>query len=94
MKILNDQQIDIPTNRINPYPHQIKHIDSNHSIETILVVFALLNGLKKLWRSIDKIRKDRKIDPTSLLQTVATIGTIIKAISQLVADSIDRDDEG
>jgi uncharacterized membrane protein len=84
----------VEINRIYPDLHQIKHLNSNYSIETILVVFALLNGLNKLWRSIDKIRKDRKIDPTSLLQTVATIGTIIKAISQLLADSIDRDDEG
>jgi hypothetical protein len=79
---------------VYPDLHQIKHLNSNYSIETILVVFALLNGLNKLWRLIDKIRKDRKIDHTSLLQTVATIGTIIKAISQLLADSIDRDDEG
>jgi hypothetical protein len=74
---------------IYPDIHQIKHLDSTHSIETILLVFALLNGLSKLWVSIDKMWKQRKFDPKLLLQAVGAIGVILKAINDL----LDRDDE-
>ena len=76
-----------------PSIHQMKHLNSTHSIETILVVFALLNGLNKLWVSIGKICKDHKIDITLLLQTVAAIGAILKAFSQIAADRIDSSSE-
>jgi hypothetical protein len=79
----------VETNWIYPDLHQMKHFDSTHSIETIFVVFALLNGLSKLWVSIDKMRKQRKFDPKLLLQAVGAIGAILKAINDL----LDRDDE-
>jgi hypothetical protein len=84
------QQIEIvPVEQIYPDLHQIKHLDSTHSIKTILVVFALLNGLNKLWVWINKMRKQKKINPDLLLQAVGIIGMILKAIKDL----LDRDDE-
>jgi hypothetical protein len=79
----------VSTVPVYPELDPIKHINSNYSIETILVVFALLNGLKKLWISIDKLRKQGKCSPNLLLQIVGTLWAIVKAIAQIKAD---RDD--
>ena len=89
-----ENQIQIvETNWIYPDLHQMKHFDSTHSIETILVVFTLLNGLNKLWVSIDKMRKQRKINPDLLLQTVGAIGVILKAINDLLNRDDDNNDD-
>jgi hypothetical protein len=79
----------VEIDRIYPDLHQMKHLNSNYSIETILVIFALLNGLNKLWMSIDKLRKQGKCSPKLLLQIVGALWAIVKAISQIKAD---RDD--
>jgi hypothetical protein len=69
--------------------HQVKHLNSNHSIDTILFLFALLTSLKNLLKYIKKILKQRKCDPKLLLQIVGAILAIIKAI----IDRFNRDDD-
>jgi hypothetical protein len=71
--------------------HQMKHLNSNHLIETILVVFALLNCLKKLWLSIDKLRKQGKCSPKLLLQIVGALWAIVKVIAQIKANQDDAE---
>jgi hypothetical protein len=79
----------VSTVPVYPDLHQMKHLHSNHSIETILVVFALLNGLNKLWISINKMRKQGRCTPNLLLQAVGAIAVILKAID----DELNRDDK-
>jgi hypothetical protein len=81
----------VEIDRIYPDLHQMKHLNSNHSVETILVIFALLNGLKKLWLSIDKLRKQEKCSPELLLQIVGALWVIVKAIAQIKADQDDAE---
>jgi hypothetical protein len=87
-----NQSIEIvPVDRIHPNLHQIKHLNSTHSIETILIVVTLLNGIKNLLKSIDKLRKQGRLDSKLLLQIVGAILAIWKAIVRIMAE---QDDEG
>jgi hypothetical protein len=78
----------VETNWIYPDLHQMKHFDSTHSID-IFVLFTLITAFNKLWRLVNKMRKQRKFDPKLLLQAVGAIGAILKAMN----DVLDRDDE-
>jgi hypothetical protein len=87
-----NQSIEIvPVDRIHPNLHQIKYLNSTHSIETILIVVTLLNGIKNLLKSIDKLRKQGRLDSKLLLQIVGAILAIWKAIVRIMAE---QDDEG
>jgi hypothetical protein len=78
----NKQIESIPADLQYPCFDKIEHLDPNHSID-ILVIFTLLTGLNKLWRLIEKMRKQGKWDANSLLQAVGAIGIILKAIAQM-----------
>lgn len=78
----------VPTIPTYPDLHRIEHINSNYSID-IFVLCTLITAFNKLWRLIDKMWKQRKLDPKLLLQAVGAIGVILKAIN----DVLDRDDE-
>jgi hypothetical protein len=80
----HNQPIEIvPTDRIYPELHHIKHLDSNHSIETIVIIVTLLNSIKNLLKSLDKLRKSGKLDSKLLLQIVGAILAIWEAIAQM-----------
>jgi hypothetical protein len=51
----------------------------------------LLNGVKKLWILIDKLRKQGKCSPKLLLQIVGALWAIVKAIAQIKADQDDAE---
>jgi hypothetical protein len=78
----------VPTTPTYPDLHQIEHLNSNYSID-IFILCTLITAFNKLWRLIDKMRKQRKIDLKLLLQAVGAIGAILKAIHDL----LNRDDE-
>jgi hypothetical protein len=86
------QTIDVDP--VQPYPHSSTIPNLTDSLSLLLIVFGLLNGIKKLWISIDKLKKQRKLDPTLLLQMLGSMVAILKALSQIATDRIDRDDEG
>jgi hypothetical protein len=75
----------IPADLQYPCFDRIEHLNPTHSID-ILVIFTLLTGFNKLWRSIEKMRKQGKCDANSLLQAVGAIGIILKAIAQMNDD--------
>jgi hypothetical protein len=83
MAINHEQRIEIiPGDPMYPGLDRIEHLDPTHSID-ILVIFTLLTGFNKLWKSIEKMRKQGKWDANSLLQAVGAIGIILKAIAQM-----------
>jgi hypothetical protein len=71
----------IPSTPIYPDLHQIKHLDPIHSIETILVALTLINGIKNLFKSIGRLRKQGKLNYKLLLQIVGSVLAIWKAIA-------------
>jgi hypothetical protein len=84
------QTIDVDP--VQPDPHSSTIPNLTDSLSLLLIVFGLLNGIKKLWISIDKLKKQRKLDPTLLLQMLGSMVAILKALSQIATDRIDRDD--
>jgi hypothetical protein len=92
-KMINEQNRPIEIVPVEPnYPdlNHSKHLDSTHSID-ILVIFTLLTGINKLRKSIDKLRKQGRLDSKLLLQIVGAILAIWKAIVRIMAE---QDDEG
>jgi hypothetical protein len=88
---MKDQNQAIECVPITPtYPdfHQMEHLNSNYSID-IFILCTSITAFNKLWRLVNKMRKQRKFDPKLLLQAVGAIGAILKAIN----DVLDRDDE-
>ncbi len=71
-----------------PDSHQMEHLNSNYSID-IFILCTSITAFNKLWRLVNKMRKQRKFDHKLLLQAVGAIGAILKAINDL----LDRDDE-
>jgi hypothetical protein len=84
-KMINEQNRSIEIVPVEPnYPNlnHSKHLDSTHSID-IIVLFALLTGIIKLWRSIDGLRKLRKFSPKVVFPIVSALLAIVKTILQI-----------
>ncbi len=84
-KMTNEQNRSIEIVPVEPnYPdlNHSKHLDSTYSID-IVVLFALLTGIIKLWRSIDTLRKQRKLSSKLLFPIIGAILAIWKAIEQM-----------
>jgi hypothetical protein len=88
MKEQNQEIVCVPTTPTYPNRPQMEHLNSNYSID-IFVLITLITAFNKLWKSIDKMWKQRKFDPKLLLQAVGAIGAMLKAMN----DVLDRDDE-
>jgi hypothetical protein len=78
-----NQSIEItPTAPMYPDLGRVEHFDPIHSIDIVLL-FALLTGIIKLWRSIGKLRKQRKCSPKLLFPIFSALLAILRAILQL-----------
>jgi hypothetical protein len=64
-------------------PNPSKNTDLTDLFGSYFIIFGLLMGIEKLWRSIDKLRKQGKFSPKLLLQIVGAIVAIVKAILQM-----------
>ncbi|WP_310487994.1 hypothetical protein [Chamaesiphon sp. VAR_69_metabat_338] len=81
----NEQNRPIEIVPVEPnYPDLIhsKHLNSTHSID-IVVLFALLTGINKLWRSIGQLRKQGKLSPKLVFPIFSALWAIWKAIEQM-----------
>jgi hypothetical protein len=79
----HNQQIEsIPADLQYPCFDKIEHLDPTHSID-ILALFAVLTGFNKLWRSIDKLRKQRKCSPQLLFPIFSALLAMVRAILQM-----------
>jgi hypothetical protein len=86
LAIMQHQENQIQTVEINPVqpdPQPSKITDLTDLFGYFVIVFGLLMGIKKLWRSIDKLRRQRKCSPKLLFSIVSAIWAIVKAISQM-----------
>jgi hypothetical protein len=83
----------IEVNSVQPDSHPIKNNDLNDLLGSFFIIFGLLMGIEKLWRSIHKLWKQRKFSPKLSLQIVSAIWAIVKAIGQMGGDELDREDE-
>lgn len=82
----------VPSAPIYPNLYQIKHLDPTYPID-IFALFTLITAFNKLWRLIDKMRKQKKFNLDLLLQIVGAIGVILKAINDVLnRDDDDKDD--
>jgi hypothetical protein len=72
----------IPADLQYPCFDRIEHLNPTHSID-ILVIFTLLTGFNKLWRSIEKMRKKGKLSPKLLFPIFSALLAIWKAILQM-----------
>jgi hypothetical protein len=68
---------------VRPDCHPIKNTDLTDLFGSFFIIFGLLMGVKKLWRSIDLLRKQRKCNPKLLLSILKALWAIVKAISQM-----------
>jgi hypothetical protein len=78
----NKQIESIPADLQYPCFDKIEHLDPNHSID-ILVIFTLLTGFNKLWRSIGQLRKQGKLSPKLVFPIFSALWAIWKAIEQM-----------
>jgi hypothetical protein len=78
----NKQIESIPADLQYPCLDKIEHLDTTHSID-IVVLFALLTGINKLWRSIGKLRKKGKCSPELLFPIFSALLAIWKAIEHM-----------
>jgi hypothetical protein len=85
------QRIDV--NSVQPDSHPIKNNDLNDLLGSFFIIFGLLMGIEKLWRSIHKLWKQRKFSPKLSLQIVSAIWAIVKAIGQMGSSDVDQNDE-
>jgi hypothetical protein len=83
----------IEVNSVQTGSHTIKNNDLNDLLGSFFIIFGLLMGIEKLWRSIHKLWKQRKFSPKLSLQIVSAIWAIVKAIGQMGGDELDRKDE-
>jgi hypothetical protein len=70
----------------------ITDIDPCQYLPIILTLFTLLSALKRLFRLLKKLFKQKnglKLDLKLLLQLVGTVATICKAIERLLDDNDD-----
>lgn len=82
MKNKQNQSTEIiQSTQMYPDLRQIEHLDPTHSIETILVALTLINGIKNLFKSIGRMRKQGKLNYKLLLQIVGSVLAIWKAIA-------------
>jgi hypothetical protein len=72
----------VPVEPNYPDLNHSKHLDSTHSID-ILVIFTLLTGFNKLWRSIGQLRKKGKLSLKLLFPIFSALLAIWKAIAQM-----------
>lgn len=78
---------------VQPDCHSSKIPDLTDLLSYTLFIFGLLTSIKNLLKSIDKLKKQQKLDMTILLQMLGAVLTIVKAIGQLFDSLDDRDDE-
>jgi hypothetical protein len=83
----------IEVNSVQPDSHPIKNNDLNDIFGSFFIMLGLLVGIKNLWRSIHKLRKQRKFSPKLFLQIVIAIWAIVKAIWRMESSEVDRDED-
>jgi hypothetical protein len=81
-----------PANPAQPDPQLSTIPDLTDLFCSFIILFGLLISIKKLWRSLDKLRKQRKCSPKLLFSIVSALVAIWKAIAQ-IDDELDRDNE-
>jgi hypothetical protein len=72
----------ISANLQYPCFDKIEHLDPTHSID-ILVLFTLLTSFNKLWRSIGKLRKQRKFSTKLVFPIFSALWAMVRAILQM-----------
>jgi hypothetical protein len=76
---------------VQPDCHPSKINDFTDLFGSFFIIFGLLTGIIKLWRSIDKLRKNRKCSPKLLLSIISALWAIVKAILQMNDEDEDED---
>lgn len=82
----NNQKNIIETAPVDPLqldPHPNKITDFTDSIGTFMIILGLLMAIKKLWRSIGKLRKQQKCNPKLLFPIFSALWAIWKAIEPM-----------